>query len=174
MNSGKRNIFTINLGSAFQDMDSCAEKVHLMVEEIKARTGRSDLKIIGHSMGGLVAVHYRQRYADDVDVKDIITLGAPLNGTRVAVIAKGSPLAAQMRYCSDFVRDKQSFMETDLHTRYLHLVSDCDWFIWPSNSAGAGRAPKAKVVHLKETGHVPFLFSIRTSQEIITHLDEHD
>lgn len=171
--AGYTNVFTINLGSAFQDMDSCADKVHEMVEEIKKRTGRTDLKIVGHSMGGLVAIHYHQRYPEDVEVKDIITLGAPLDGTRVAVIAQGSPLAEQMRYQSAFVKEKQAKMAEDHHTRYLHLVSDCDWFIWPSYSAGVQAAPRTKVVHLEETGHVPFLFSRQTSEAMIAHLDDY-
>jgi len=172
--TGKKNIFTINLGTAFQNMDSCADKVHQMVEEIKERTGRSDLKIIGHSMGGLVGIHYHQQYPKDVHVKDIITLGAPLDGTRVAVIGQPSPLAREMRHGSDFVKEKQALMEEDLGTRYLHMVSDCDWFIWPSYSAGAGRAPRTTIVHLDETGHVPFLFSPKVSEEIIARLDEYE
>src|SRR5690606_4658923 len=123
--AGQRNIFTINLGSAFQDMDSCADKVHEMVEEIKRRTGRSDLKIVGHSMGGLVAIHYKQKHPDDVEVKDIITLGTPLDGTRVAVAAPFSPLAKQMREGSEFVQEKKALMAQDTTTRYLHLVSKC-------------------------------------------------
>lgn len=171
--AGHRNIFTINLGSAFQDMDSCADKVHDMVELIKERTGRSDLTMIGHSMGGLVGIHYHQKYPEDVEVKDIITLGAPLDGTRVAVLAQFSPLARQMLEGSPFVRQMQELMEKDLSTRYLHFVSDCDWFIWPSYSSGAGTAPKTKVIHLEQTGHVPFLFSETVSREIITHLENY-
>lgn len=170
--AGHRNIFTINLGSAFQDMDSCADKVRDMVDLIKERTGRSDLKIVGHSMGGLVAIHYRQKYEDHVEVKDIVTLGAPLDGTRIAVIAQASPLARQMVHGSEFVYQLQKNMERDENTRYLHVVSNCDWFIWPSYSAGAGTAPKTKIIHLDRTGHVPFLFSKSTSQAIIEQLSQ--
>lgn len=174
---GFKNLFTINLGNPLLSIDDYADKVHEMVLEIQERTERKDIQIICHSMGGLVARQYNQKYADQdgAEVKDIITLGTPLDGTKVAKITMGLSKSAKEMYPeSEFVKAQQNFAAEHKETHYYHIASECDLVIRPLVSAVAnGRDPKdsnVKVKWLKSTGHVSYLLSDAAGDAMIRYL----
>jgi pimeloyl-ACP methyl ester carboxylesterase len=106
---GLKNLFTVDLGSPHHSIEHYANVVSKRIEEIKKITGRDDVIIVCHSMGGLVADAYQKLYAqkNNTRILDTITLGTPLAGTRIAYLAAlFSKSAKQMRPSSDFSRHR--------------------------------------------------------------------
>ena len=102
-----KNIFTVDLGTPFHSIEEYAKVVHTRVLEINKLTGRKDLIIVAHSMGGLVADAYKKLYAtqDGITIIVRITMGTPLEGTPVAYLASlFSKAARQMKPSSDFIK----------------------------------------------------------------------
>lgn len=172
--AGFKNLFSINLGNPFKSIDQYADQVHKMVQEIKRKTGRDDLQIVAHSMGGLVARHYNQKYAeqDGVKVKDIVTLGTPLDGTRVAWMTMGmSKSGREMFHKSGFVKKQQeNAQKMNVETRHYHLASKCDYVIRPLVSATKGNGHRTTTEWLDATGHISYLFSDTAADKIIQYL----
>jgi pimeloyl-ACP methyl ester carboxylesterase len=110
---GVKNIFTIGLGSPFKSIEAYAEIVAKKIHEIKQLTGRDDVILVGHSMGGLVIDAYKKLYAnknpeDKIRILDTITVGTPITGTWIAVIASlFSKCARQMVPSSAFSRQRK-------------------------------------------------------------------
>lgn len=171
--AGYTNVFTVNLGSPFNSINDYTQKVNAKINEIKTLTRCSDIHIIGHSMGGLVARNYRYNFAkkQDVTVKKIITLGTPLNGTIVAYfVAWISQAANEMRWRSEFVKDLQRHAKQDRTTQHYHLGTRVDHIVFPTSSAYEGCGLRSKTYTLDATGHVSFVFSDEAADLILESL----
>lgn len=176
--AGYKNLASINLGNWFLSIDDYIEKVRELVLNYKNNAplppdGKLKIQFLCHSMGGLVARHYNQKYSkeDGVIIDDIITLGTPLDGTRVAYLAFGmSGAGRQMHPKSDFVRGLQDEAMRDETTRYFHIGSKCDYVIRPLVSALEGRGKKTETAMLDATGHISYLFSDKTADLVISYL----
>ena len=84
-------VWSINLGGLLDAFNThgihrSAELVHRKVERMYARFTLGPLTIIGHSKGGLIGTDYVKRLGGSLRVKNLITLGTPLNGTPVAYL----------------------------------------------------------------------------------------
>lgn len=161
--AGFDNLFTINLGGPFQSIDDYCKAVLQMALEIQKLTGRKDLKIFVHSMGGLVGEKFIQDYAGSIgcEVTHFVTMGTPFDGTYAAYLPLGlSESANQMKPLSDFVTElKKKASENEDNTKRLNMYSEVDFVIWPRESAKHGGSKNAISKLLNATGHVPFLFS---------------
>ncbi len=78
------SVFSLNLDGLVSNksengMEEYAEKVSKKIQEIKGLTGRNDIILIGHSMGGLVAATYTEEMAEnkETDVKKVISISTP-------------------------------------------------------------------------------------------------
>lgn len=106
------HVFSINLGALnIQDIRKSAFQIHLAVEKIMAATGGRVRKIdiIGHSMGGLIALYYLKYMGGDEHVRKLVTLGTPYKGTwisllGVTLLGSLSPSTWQMLPGSYFLR----------------------------------------------------------------------
>jgi len=72
----------INLG----DIRSSADHVAQKVESIIAQTAVSQVDVVGHSMGGLVALYYVKRLGGGRRVRRLVLLGTPARGTWSALL----------------------------------------------------------------------------------------
>jgi pimeloyl-ACP methyl ester carboxylesterase len=97
------DVFAVNLEPVFCSIDGYARIIERAVSELIRHSGRNEVALVGHSMGGLairawLRVHGSQRVAR------IITLGTPHAGTK---IARGSPTAngRQMNWRSEWLRE---------------------------------------------------------------------
>jgi triacylglycerol lipase len=69
-----------------------AEKVARRVEALLESAGVEELDVVGHSMGGLIALHYVRSLGGAARVRRLVALGTPFSGTWVAgvgVVAMG-------------------------------------------------------------------------------------
>ena len=106
------HVFSINLGTLnIQDIRKSAFQIHLAIEKIMAATcGRvRKIDIVGHSMGGLIALYYLKYMGGDEHVRKLVTLGTPYRGTWASLVGVGllgtlSPSTWQMLPGSYFLR----------------------------------------------------------------------
>jgi pimeloyl-ACP methyl ester carboxylesterase len=95
----------INLG----DIRASAELVARKVESIAAQTSVEKVDVVGHSMGGLVALYYVKRLGGDKRVRRLVLLGTPAHGTWSALLGLfTAPLglaSLQLLPGSPFLRD---------------------------------------------------------------------
>ena len=129
-------VWSINLGGIFnafntRGIDDRAELVREKVERLYARfPSMGPLSIIGHSMGGLIGRYYVKRLGGDRRVKNLITLGAPHNGTPSAywgVMSYGwfSRSIWQMTPMSPFIR-RLKMGAFPRNVRFVSIFSKAD------------------------------------------------
>ncbi len=156
-------VYAMNLRHPFSSIERLAQQVREKAAQIEKITGRSDLILIGHSMGGLVSSWYATQLAPQGKVKDVITIGSPFFGTHLAKIGIGSN-AKEMQRGSPFLNDLQEAMSRKSEMRFSHIASSTDEVIIPADSAilpGASRT-----LMLDDVGHVALLYSPRVFQQI--------
>lgn len=168
-NAGFGPVYTLHLTHPFRSIRDYAEIVAKKAKEIAKETGRTDLSLIGHSMGGLVSAWYALKVAVPEKAMDVITIGSPLKGTCAANIAIG-PNGREMRRGSDFIRELQKEIgQTD--RKFYHVASMADQLILPWLSALTGRHPEREYV-LDDIGHMTLLLSPRVATQIKTWLEK--
>jgi pimeloyl-ACP methyl ester carboxylesterase len=165
LQAGYKNIFTVNLGDPRKSIEDYTKIVAAKVETIKALTGRADIVLVGHSMGGLVAQQYRYTEPGaDACVKKIITIGTPCFGTHVALAASWASTAAQeMQPNSELVSRLQQAASADQATEYIHIATKADMMVRPVVSALGASGPRSSTRVLNATGHIQHLFSPATA-----------
>ncbi|MDE3055900.1 MAG: alpha/beta fold hydrolase [Verrucomicrobiota bacterium] len=159
--SGIGPLYTIDL-PLFQSIPDDASLILQRREEIFQETGRRELILIGHSMGGLVALFHALHLAKEKTW--VITLGSPLHGTHLARIALG-PNGKEMRRGSLFVKGLEKSLATSNLSCY-HLGSETDQVVVPASSAFMGRFPDREF-HLPNLGHMSLLFSRRVMRQVL-------
>lgn len=157
-------IFTIDLKPHFGSINEHAELVKKKAQEIAAELGRTDLTLIGHSMGGLVSALYAAKFAPPNTVTDVVTIGSPIAGTHAAIIALGSN-GREMRRNSEFTKMLHDEMAQNESVRFFHIGSKTDQIIIPNSSAWTGRDPE-KEYAVEDLGHMSLLFSRRIADKI--------
>lgn len=151
-------IYTIDLGHPFRSIRDYAKKVAAKVEEIRKETGRADVILIGHSMGGLVSAVYALS-AEQGTVTDVITIGSPLAGTHIAKIGVG-PNAKEMQRSSELINELNERLKQEKHIRFYHIATETDQMVIPMRSALQGNCPDREFV-FQDIGHASLLFSPR-------------
>ncbi|WP_338677186.1 alpha/beta fold hydrolase [Streptomyces sp. SCSIO 30461] len=147
---GRRSIESLNYSPLTCDIRSAAELLGRHVEEICARTGRPEVDIVGHSLGGLIARYYVQRLGGDRRVRTLVTLGTPHSGTSVVPIASAHPLVRQMRPGSDVVEELK-LPAPDCRTRFVGFWSDLDQLMVPLETARIDH-PDLRVMNVRVSG----------------------
>lgn len=111
--------------------------------------------LIGHSVGGLVALEYALTYAPKDRIITVIALASPLEGTQLAKIAAG-PIAEEILPHSPYLQSLHQRLKYAPHIRFLALSSAVDEIIRPPQNAIWIDFPYQVFPNL---GHVQFLFS---------------
>lgn len=91
------------------DISESAAFIARKIESIAAQTGLDRMDIVGHSMGGLVALYYLKRLGGRRRVRRLVMLGTPVAGTWSALLGlAAAPLgraSLQLLPDSQFLRD---------------------------------------------------------------------
>ncbi|MFF0447038.1 alpha/beta fold hydrolase [Streptomyces sp. NPDC004609] len=131
---GWRHLECLNYSPLTCDIRAAAELLGRHIEEICARTGRSEVDIVGHSLGGLIARYYAQCLGGDLRVRTVVTLGTPHSGTTVAPLASAHPIVRQMRPDSDVIEELRG-PAPGCRTRFVSFWSDLDQLMTPVETA---------------------------------------
>ncbi|MFD7444807.1 lipase family alpha/beta hydrolase [Streptomyces sp. NPDC059909] len=132
--NGWRHIESLNYSPLTCDIRTAAELLGRHIEEICARTGRREVDIVGHSLGGLIARYYVQRLGGDRRVRTLVTLGTPHSGTSVVPLASAHPIVRQMRPGSA-VLEELRLPAPGCRTRFISFWSDLDQLMIPLETA---------------------------------------
>lgn len=131
---GWRHLACLNYSPLTCDIRAAAELLARHIEKICARTGRSEVDIVGHSLGGLIARYYIQRLGGDRRVRTLVTLGTPHSGTTVAPLASAHPIVRQMRPGSAVIEELRA-PAPGCRTRCVSFWSDLDQWMVPIETA---------------------------------------
>ncbi|MFI8518316.1 lipase family alpha/beta hydrolase [Streptomyces sp. NPDC085481] len=131
---GRDHVESVNYSPLICDLRTAAELLGRQVEEICARTGRSEVDLVGHSLGGLIARYYVQRLGGDARVRTLVMLGTPHSGTSFVPLADAHPLVRQMRPGSEVLRELAG-PAPGCRTRFVSFWSDLDQVMVPVETA---------------------------------------
>lgn len=154
--------YVMDLGSANHSIEEYAHRVQLKAEAIAATTGVKDLLLIGFSMGGVVASYYALHLAKENTVKGIITLGSPLEGTRMAIFG-GGECAAQIRYRTSFIMSLKNRIADNRKIPFWHIGSWADPIIRPPSTSWHMGGCSNHII-LEDFGHLSMLYSEKISE----------
>ncbi|MFD5253558.1 esterase/lipase family protein [Streptomyces bobili] len=131
---GRHRVESLNYSPLTCDIRIAAELLGRHIEEICQRTGSSQVDVVGHSLGGLIARYYVQRLGGDTRVRTLVMLGTPHSGTQVAPLANAHPIVRQMRPGSEVI-EELSRPAPGCRTRFVSFWSDLDHLMVPLESA---------------------------------------
>ena len=130
-------------------LDDFVPQVHAAVERLCAETGSTQVIVLAHSMGGLVARAYLRRHGE-ARIARVITLGTPHHGTALAGYGPGSN-AVQMRRDSEWLASlaaTEAYLQRKL---FSSIYSVYDNIVAPQDSSDL---PGARNLVFGAIGHV--------------------
>jgi len=171
------NVFTVDLGTIpIKSIEGYAKALQKRVREIKKTTQRSDITLIGHSMGGVVSAYYALYLAkgDNIWVTNVITLNSPLQGTKMHVFAPGR-CVRQMGYRTEFIRNLSKKIKESKTTQFFHIASLADMVVRPYYSAlnldnDFRNVDPTRYYIAPNLGHAGVLYSSQISKIIVNYL----
>ena len=129
-------VFSVNLGGLFdvfftKSIPSSAQSLDLILKDVMRKNQLSEISIVAHSKGGLVAAWWLLRLGGHRHCHQLITLGSPFGGTYYTWIALITPLGLlwqdvwQMRPNSRLLKALQeSYIPRDLKIYCLYSSID--------------------------------------------------
>jgi len=149
------NVATINLEPIYTSLENYVEPLAQRIDEVLAQTGATQLVLVGHSMGGLVARAYLRRYGASRVVR-LVTLGTPHGGSELAKIGFGEN-ARQMQPGSPWLT---ALTGHPVAVDTLIIFSADDNYVLPLANL---ELPGAQRCTLDGLGHLSMLFSPRVA-----------
>jgi pimeloyl-ACP methyl ester carboxylesterase len=134
LRNGWTRVQAVNYSPLTPDIRTAAEQLGAHVERACAQSGRDQVDIVAHSLGGLIARYYVQRLGGDARVRTLVTLGTPHSGTRAVPALVPHPLARQMRPGSAVLTDLAGAAK-GCRTRFVAFWSDLDQLMIPVEAA---------------------------------------
>jgi pimeloyl-ACP methyl ester carboxylesterase len=149
---GVVNVFTLDL-PFWLDVETQTEVLSGKVEELLLASGAEKVRLVGHSMGGMVARHYLQTRDGAARVERCILLAAPNGGSKLAPFAL-TPTGQQLLPGSDFL---QRLAEAPLPAgvKTTTIYSRHDNIVLPFENA---RLEGVENVELAGIGHISLLY----------------
>ncbi len=152
----------IDLEPALASIDTFVEQLHHAIEACLRETGARKLRLVTHSMGGLVARAYLKRYGSR-RVDKVITLACGHHGTRIARLGLGKN-AREMAPGSAWL----AALPEPAPVPVVTVWTAQDNFIAPQTSS---RLSGAKEIVLTGMGHLSFMFSRRVLDIVLGELN---
>jgi triacylglycerol esterase/lipase EstA (alpha/beta hydrolase family) len=139
-------VYTLSYGPPLASIESFADQAAAKIDAILRDTGASQVAIVGHSMGGLVARAYLRRFGP-ARVRLLMTLGTPHQGSVHAYLFPGASLG-QLRPGNRWLATLNA--EALPPVRVVALWSPHDSMVAPQASA---RLPGADEILIRGVGH---------------------
>lgn len=158
-------IYTINLSPPYASIERIAENLAETIDQIRNENNDQKISLIGHSMGGLVCSYCSEYLLMEKEcVSEIITLGSPLNGTRLAALGHGENII-QMTTQSPFLEKLRVQIESST-IPYYHIASKLDNIIVPWQSALPNEVKKDHCLILENSGHLQMFISSHVIEKV--------
>ena len=141
---------------------AAARQLGWFVDQVRERTGATQVDVIGHSMGGVVGRYYVALGGGDGIVHRLITIGSPHGGTEVSKIGVGHPTRELVAGSTLLARVAAA--PAPARTLITAIQSRADAMVPLGLLAGA------EMIELPDLGHVALLTSRRVADLIIDRL----
>lgn len=151
-------VLAVNLEPVFTSIDHYAPIVEQAVQALRAHSGRNQVALVGHSMGGLVLRAWARRYGLD-QAAQLISLGTPHAGTQVPQHLP-SPNGRQMAWGSEWLEALQSQETEALRNRYSIALTAQDNIVFPQRAQVLNGVPVQVfegIGHLQMCLHQPVI-----------------
>lgn len=161
--------YHLNLGLPFgKNLEIYTEKVKRKIAKIAKETGSNQIKLVGHSMGGVIATYYTACYAPKDSVTHVVTLGSPLEGTKMAKFALDNCAKSMQKEASFIDNLAEKINKTVKTTRFLHIGSDVDLVVRPPMSTlfFQNQTPHVERILFDDIGHSTYLFSDKVVDQV--------
>jgi pimeloyl-ACP methyl ester carboxylesterase len=126
-------VYALSYGPPLASIEQFADQLAERIAEIEKRTGATQVVLVGHSMGGLVARAYLRK-AGGAHVRKLITIGTPHEGSRHAWLMRGTALA-EMRPGSPFLTGLNAMESQAAGVPVVSLWSWHDSMVTPQTSS---------------------------------------
>ena len=161
-------IWAVNLGYPFSNIEKFARRLKRKIDRMQKKFALDEIVLIGHSMGGLVASYYALNLNDQGLVKQVISLGTPFKGTKVAKVGLGK-CAKEMEFGSSFLDGFLKKLTNQNKIRIDQIATSFDQIVIPYTSSLLEKELGSRFV-LEDLGHAALLFSKRVNAKIISWL----
>ena len=115
------------------DVPSVAARLSEQVEQLCAVTGASRVRLVGHSLGGLIARYYVQRLGGHARVDLVVTVATPHRGTVAAWLLPALPLVRQLRPDTELYAERAE-PAPNCRSRFVTFSSGADAVILPARN----------------------------------------
>jgi len=161
---GRRRSYKIHFAPG-QTMDEMAIALANFIRKVKKVTGKKQVEIVTHSLGGIIARLAINDHRIGPSVKSLIALAAPFNGTYPARYANTVNIR-DLRPNSAFIK-KLNSKPLPAHIRTVTFWSKNDLFVLPPESA---IIEGAESVDMTPFTHYQYLFDPRCWGAVATTL----
>jgi triacylglycerol lipase len=135
------------------DLRLAAHELREQVQRVRELTGADTVRLVGYSLGGVIARYYVQRLDGAEAVDTLVTVGSPHGGSRAAHLWP-TALARQVTPGSDVLTELAE-PAPDCHTRFLVVAGRMDQLVMPARN-GRVEHPDlwVETLELPDTGHL--------------------
>ena len=137
------------IGGKFWSITDYAQQVFEKTQQIATETGRTDIAIVGHSMGGIIAMKAANLMPPNT-VTHIGTIGSPLRGAKISGCIVNGFNGTEMRFGSEFMKAFESEAVSE-GVNVKHIASANDQLV-SHKSALIGKLPGSNVL-VEGIGH---------------------
>ena len=156
--AGFSHVHSFNYSSVTDTVEDAAATLGSVVDETLLRTGAERCVLVGHSMGGIVARCYTQRFGGYDKVDTVATIGTPHRGTYTATLGFGAAVR-QLQPRSELLRSLEESARPS-EVRWISFYSDLDLLVAPAmNGKLIHPALSAINIRVRDTGHLSMLLS---------------
>ncbi len=159
----------VNLEPLKVSIDEYSSLIDTAVRELIARSGTSQVALVGHSMGGIAIRAYCRDFGYDA-VRQVITLGSPHFGTWITRLTRATN-AQQLALYSDWLASLSQSEDDKAGSLYSTITSLHDNIIFP---AAIQPLPASRAAFLRGIGHVDMLYRQSVWQCIADEIEVKD
>jgi pimeloyl-ACP methyl ester carboxylesterase len=172
--AGWENVFTMNYTTFHGNILQMVEELGAKIDSVMKKTGAKQIDIVAHSLGGIVARTYMSLGEGRGNVRKLITLGTPHQGTKLSFIAKGlsrGALDADLRINSYLIR-LLTATELPKTSQIVSIYSPFDWTLVPTENGECKGKPAAAFTNIPidYVGHTGMLYSPEVYDAIVTSI----
>lgn len=163
--AGWRDFRAVNLPTLRGTLPEMAEQTLDAITQMRREFGSDQVDIVAHSMGGILARYALQLLKADGQVRKLVTLGTPHQGTvlsRYGYLPSLKELAPESRTMRRLKRAQPL-----RHTQAVAVSGSLDVLMQPAELA---HWEGVRNIRLRGVGHAGLLFSKRVVQIILAHL----
>jgi hypothetical protein len=157
------NVFTLNYSTFHGNVLQMVEELSRKVDLVMKRTGATQIDIVAHSLGGIVARTYMSLGEGRGRVRRLVTLGTAHQGTQLSFVVKGlsrGALDADLKVNSYLMRLLHN-TELPKNSEIISIYSPFDWTVVPGENGHCVGRPRASIknIQLDLVGHMGLLYS---------------